>query len=156
MSNRTKIRTRWIRFNLVELFLLVALIAGGFAIYIAFWNPKPNASNYEIFVGIYLAVFSVATVGAVPWKPVARRPVVAFIVFGWTFLVFILLGSGEHRTISNAIHLAHNMRLGLSLACFTAVAARLIFSRTSFSNTRSANASTEDSSLLDPNQANGS
>ena len=128
MNEGTKVRKRWIRFNLFELFLLVALIAGGFAIYIAFWNPNPNASNYEIFVGLYLAVFSVATVGAVPWKPVARRPVVAFIVFGWTFLLFILLGTGEHRTIGDARHLAHNMRFGLSLAFFTAIAARLIFS----------------------------
>ncbi len=127
MSTDPKTRHRWFRFDLVELFLLVALIAGGVGTRMVLWNP--NTSNYEFFVGIYVGVFSIATVGAVRWKPVARRPAVVFILFGWTYLFTILQAGGAPRTLADAQYLAGSIRLGLALALLTALAASLVFSR---------------------------
>lgn len=109
-----------------QLLAIVALVAGGLGIYRAFWDP--TLSNYELYVGGYLAIFSIATVWAFSSAPPIRRSLIVFVVFGWVYLVVVLRAGFEIATMQDALWLARNTQLGLCLAALTAVTGYLAFS----------------------------
>jgi hypothetical protein len=116
MNETPKQSGRWFRFSLLELGLLVALIAGGFAVY-GTYHARPNS---RLLDGVYIAVFSIATVAIAPWPSISRRPTTVFALFGWVFLLFLVA--------SNA-HYVWNLQSGMAMAVLTALAAYLCFSR---------------------------
>jgi hypothetical protein len=117
--NETPERSRrWFRFSLLELGLLIALIAGGFGTYTAF-HARPNN---KLIAGVYIAVFSIATIAIAPWPSISRRSMAVFALFGWVFLLLIVASNS---------HYVWNLQSGLAMAVLAAVASSLIFSRLS-------------------------
>jgi hypothetical protein len=125
-----------LRFNLVELLCAIALVGGALAVYRTFWvrDSQDNWENCWLLFGIYIAVVSAATCRLVLSLPHPSGFIVAFTIFGWAYLVFVLQGgfgvntqAGLNLALSDA--LARNSQLGLVLAILSGLVGHLWQSR---------------------------
>lgn len=113
-----------LRFSLWNLLAIIALIAGGLGIHRAFWDA--GLSNYQIYLGVYLAVFSIATVWVFSPLPPVRNSQLVFVVFGWLYLLVVLRAGFGIATMSDAIWLCEQAQLGIALAVLSAIAGHLV------------------------------
>jgi hypothetical protein len=116
-----------LRFNLLDLFLLVAIAAGAFATYRAFWNPQ-LANHHQLLLGLHLAVVSLATAGVFSDRPIIRWRCLAMAIFGWSYFAFVLQGGFGVETASEAELLARNAKVGLAFVALTGLAAIMLSS----------------------------
>lgn len=122
-------KRRWFQFQLVELCVLVALIAGCAALYRALRSPATNAQLIaSVCAGVFIALTSIATVAVLPWKGL-RRPLFVFALFGWMYLLFLLWTFDNIGSVSNATHFASHLKFGLAIGVLATLAAHLCLPR---------------------------
>jgi hypothetical protein len=116
-----------LRFRSFELLAFVMLVGGTLAVFRAFWQP--GLPNSDLLVGAFVAMVSVATVGACLIKTGKRVAFSGVALFGWSYLVFVIYRgvTGELGSdMLSAQYAASNVRVGFLFALLVGLASHLV------------------------------
>ncbi len=110
---------KWSLAALLSVMLFAALAAAGYRM---FWSDAhPNAL---LWLAIFLAAATTATLGAWRGYPAVRRPSLGYAAFAWADLAVVLVLFGwQFESISDAERMAANSQAGMLLGLLAAIAA---------------------------------